>query len=454
MKELICKTNDFISGVVWGPPMIVLILAAGIYLSVKTKFFQLNLKRAFKGAVSSIKSNKKGGKNSISPFASMSAALGGTLGTGNIAGVATALTAGGAGAIFWMWISAVFGMITKYSEVLLACVFRQKDKNGAYYGGPMYYMKYGLGAGKLAVIFSVICVFASFGMGNMVQTNAVAASLCDSFRIPAAVSGAGIAVMTAVIISGGMKRITGFTSKLVPVMGIAYTVGALIIIAVNITSLPVVLHTIFSQAFRLSSVTGGTAGYVMSNAVRYGVARGIFSNEAGLGSAPMAHAAADFDSPVKQAMWGIFEVFFDTVCMCTLTAFAILCSGAQNSGADGAALTNEAFSSVFGDAAKYILSVFMAFFALSSVICWAYYGETALKFLFKKPKRIISVYRVAFVLLAFFGCTFSVKFVFDISDTLNGLMAIPNIAAVLLLSPVVVKYTKDYVKRGEHRADK
>lgn len=426
--------------------MIAFLLFTGAYLTVKTGFFQLRFKKIFKATIGEAADKSKQNKAGISPFASMSAALGGTLGTGNIVGVATALIAGGPGAIFWMWVSAFFGMITKYAEVLLACVFRVKDPSGNYFGGPMYYMKNGLNSKFLAAVFSVVCIIASLGMGNMAQSNAVSTSLSDAFKIPVAVSGAATAVVTAVIISGGMKRITGFTEKLVPIMGIAYTVGAAVIIAVNFKKLPFVAADIIKSAFKVSSVAGGCSGYIMSNAVRYGVSRGVFSNEAGVGSAPMAHAAANFTSPVKQAMWGIFEVFFDTVIMCTLTALAILCSGVFGSGSDGAALTNEAFASVFGGKAKYILSVFIAFFAVSSIICWAYYGETSLKYLFHKSKKLTAAYRALFVIFTFIGSAVPVSLVFEISDTLNGLMALPNIIAVLLLSPVVIKYTKSYLK--------
>lgn len=454
MTEFLYKINEFLGKIVWGPVMISIICITGIYLTIRTRFFQINLIQVFKHTIGAIKKDKSHAKDGISPFASMSAALGGTLGTGNIVGVATAIVAGGPGAIFWMWISAFLGMITKYSEVLLACIYRNRDSHGNYYGGPMYYMKNGLKMKPLAILFSVFCVFASFGTGNMAQTNSVSTSLYDAFNIPLYVSGIATAIITAIIISGGMKRITGFTEKLVPFMGLAYTLGAIIVVVINIRQMPGVVTNIVQSAFNRSAVVGGGAGYLMSTAMRYGFSRGVFSNEAGLGSAPIAHSTANFSSPVKQGMWGIFEVFFDTVVMCTLTAFVILSSGLWDSGQNGITLTSNAFSTIFGESSRTILSIFSVFFALSSIICWAYYGEVSVKYLFKKGDLAVKFYRTIFIIMTFVGSVTAVDFVFDVSDTLNGLMAVPNIIAVLLLSPVVIKYTKEYRKDKKQQEDK
>lgn len=454
MTEIITKINDFVGKIVWGPASIAIIIGTGLFLSIRTGFFQLFLSRVFKGTLGSLKSDSKS-ETGISPFASMSAALGGTLGIGNIVGVATAIVTGGPGAVFWMWVSAIFGMITKYSEVLLACLYRKKDENGSYIGGPMYYMKDGLKSKILPVLFSIFCVLASFGTGNISQVNAISTSLNTTLNIPLYISGIITAIFTGIIISGGMKRITSLTEKMVPIMGGAYAIAAIAVLFVNYRQIPEVFGMIFKYAFNTDAVLGGGAGYVMANAIRYGVSRGVFSNEAGLGSAPIAHSTASFSSPVKQGMWGIFEVFFDTIVICSLTAFVILSSGLWDSGDTGIVLTSNAFASVFGEYSKIVLSIFSVFFALSSIICWAYYGEVGLKFLFKKKSNVVvPIYRIIFIIVVFIGSISSVNLVFDISDTLNGLMTIPNIIAILLLSPKVVSETKKFVKQEKEKKEK
>ena len=445
MIEIIEQINSQINSFVWGPVMLALMGGVGIYFTLRTRFFQIGrAKDVTKNTLGSLKRKKvKRDKNSISPFQAMTTALAGTLGTGNIIGVATAIVAGGPGAVFWMWVSAFFGMMTKYAEVLLSIKYREKSKEGFYVGGPMYYIQNGLNKKWLAVLFSITCILASFGIGNLTQTNSISAAMQNTFSVPPIVSGIVCAIVIAIIIIGGVKRIAQMTEKIVPFMGILYVIGAIVAVAMSYKAIPEAFSLIFRYAFNLRAAAGGASGYVLARAFHYGFSRGVFSNEAGLGSAPIAHAAADTDSPVKQGMWGIFEVFADTIVMCTLTTLVILTSGLWDSGLNGIALTSAAFYRCFGDGSVYFIAISTVFFAVASIVCWSYYGERCIEYVFK-GRRAIMIYRVLFVALVIVGATTGLNLVWEISDTLNGIMAIPNIIALIALSPVVIKLTKEY----------
>ena len=401
-------------------------------------------------------------KHSISQFQSLCTALAATIGVGNISGVAVALALGGPGAIFWMWLSAFLGMMTNYAENTLGIKYRYKNEKGHWIGGAMIYIEKGLGWKWLAVIFSVFCVLASFGIGNMSQGNEIANGLNNSFGIPSWVTALVVMLLAGLVIIGGIKRIASVTEKIVPFMAISYIIGALIVICCNITTVPAAFATIFSNAFNLPSVGGGVAGFTIMVAMKRGISRGVFSNEAGLGSSVMVHSASDVKEPVVQGMWGIFEVFADTIIVCTMTALTILCSGVYDFEAyqacaisgtsladagllSGVALTSAAFESVFGTLGSKFISIAVMLFAFSTILGWSYYGERAIEYLF--GLKAVSVYKLIFILVMFIGCNASLQLVVDISDTFNGLMALPNLIAITLLSKEVIQMTRDYLDR-------
>lgn len=545
--EFLNMLNEKISAIVWGAPMLLLILAVGGYFSIRTGFFQVRrlghvMKRTLLGSVKRQEKQRESG--SVSAFQAMCSALAATLGTGNIAGVATALAAGGAGAVFWMWISALLGMMTGYAENVLGLLYRKKE-NGVWRGGAMQYIRNGLSekpklkplAKPLAAVFALLCVLSAFGMGNMAQMNSAAEALFAGFGIPPLAVGAVGAVLTGVVIFGGIERIGKFTEKIVPLMSAFYIIGSLYIIFANITHLPAVFAAILKGAFGLRAAGGGICGYVVKQAVSMGFRRGVFSNEAGLGTSVAAHAASAEKDPVVQGMWSIFEVLFDTIIMCSLTAFVLLSahcraptldeallsvttepqyaclsetlindgvslpvvgSGAprgcltayggsftlylsegeptftglvtvrgiqstDESGAllwldsehsrplietaeilpvSGAALATYAFSLCFGSAAGKLLAVAVALFAFSTVIGWSYFGSEAAVFLF--GKRAATVFCVVFTLFTVVGACAELSLVWNITDTLNGLMAVPNLFAVLCLSEKVLIETRRY----------
>ncbi len=440
--EFIMKICENISSFVWSDKAVIFMLATGIYFTVFTGFFQFRrFGDVLKCTVGSIFKRRKN-KTGITPFQAVSTALAGTVGTGNIAGVATAITAGGPGAVFWMTVSGIFGMMIKYAEVVLAVHFREKDKNGNISGGPMYYIEKGLYSRTGGIIFSVLCILTSFGIGNMTQSNSVATAAAEAFLIPPEISGIAIAALCGVVIMGGSGRIARFTEIIVPFMAVFYIGGAVIFLIAKAEALPGVIKLIMTSAFTTEGAVGGLAG----NAVKYGIARGIFTNEAGMGSAPIAHGSADTDSAVKQGMWGIFEVFLDTIVICNLTAFVILAADEglyYTCGEDGTSLTSGAFSTFFGGFGEGFIAVGIIFFAVAAVAGWAFYGQKAVEYITPK-KRWIFLYRIIFTVLIYFGATSPLRYVWCISDALNGLMAIPNITAVILLSPIVIKLTKDY----------
>ncbi|MDE7252345.1 MAG: sodium:alanine symporter family protein [Acetatifactor sp.] len=463
------KVNGVLNNFIWGPYMLVFFLLVGLMFTVRTKVFQItHVKYWLDVTFLSIfkKGNKKvlrtDDKHSISQFQSLCTALAATIGVGNISGVAVALALGGPGAIFWMWLSAFLGMMTNYAENTLGIKYRYRNEKGNWIGGAMIYIEKGLGWKWLAVIFSVFCVFASFGIGNMSQGNEIANGLENSFGIPNWVTAVIVMFLAGLVIVGGIKRIASVTEKIVPFMAITYIVGALVVIGCNITAVPSAFALIFGNAFNFSSMGGGVAGFTIMVAMKRGISRGVFSNEAGLGSSVMVHSASDVKEPVVQGMWGIFEVFADTIIVCTMTALTILCSGVYDmavyeqcaiNGIDladaglpsGVALTSSAFESVFGPLGGKFISIAVMLFAFSTILGWSYYGERAIEYLF--GLKIVPVYKLVFILIIFLGCNASLDLVVDISDTFNGFMALPNLVAVTLLSGQVIQMTKDYIQR-------
>lgn len=424
----------------WGPAMIALIMGTGVFLTFKLKFLPI---RNLPHALSLIfkKSDDSGGD--ISPFQSLMTALAATLGTGNIAGVASALVAGGPGAVVWMWICALFGLSTKYAESVLAVKFRQKNSKGEMCGGPMYAIKNGFKLKKLGavlgILFSVFTVIASFGIGNMTQVNSISTGLYEAFSVPPALTGAVTAALTALILIGGIKSIGKVCGVLVPVMAIGYILGTVAVIAVNITAVPSGVYEMIKCAFSFRSAGGGAIGITVAQAIKTGISRGVFSNEAGLGSASIAAAAAKTDRPSKQGYVNMTGTFFDTLLMCTLTALAIAASGVLGvSDKDGAALTIEAYESSLGTAGQMTVALGLVFFAFSTVIGWEYYGEKALEYLTKK-KYAVTVYRAVYSLACFLGAVWGLESVWKFSDISNALMAIPNLICLIVLSPVITK---------------
>ncbi len=575
--DTVAKVNGAVNGVVWGIPMLILIIGTGIFMSVRTGFFQITRIKTWANetflAIFKKKSvTKTDEKKAITQFQALSTALAATIGTGNIAGVATAVCIGGPGAVFWMWLSALFGMMTSFSENVLGIFFRKKNEHGEWSGGAMYYLEEGLKEKKglrhiakpLSVLFAIFCVLASFGIGNMAQSNSISSAMQSNFNIPTVITGVVLAVIAALVVLGGIKRIAMVTEKLVPFMAIFYIAGCLIIFVMNFRHIPYVFSSIFKSAFSFSAVAGGVGGYIIKRAVTMGFKRGVFSNEAGLGSSVMVNCASDVKEPVIQGMWGIFEVFFDTIIVCTLTAFVILSSpansvsfeealnnvstqpqyftinytdgetnlidsdinpkyivatddaaegtyteysaktvygqefpvkilnsdnvsgendftfanvmelkGIQAKDANGNHLTNEngdpiidsieitevngvplvtyAFSQRLGSVSGKILAIAILLFAFSTTLGWSFYGTKALEYLLGTKATI--VYKIIFVLFIVVGCTMKLGLAWDISDTFNGLMALPNLIGVLSLSGIVVAITKNYIHRRINKDD-
>lgn len=438
--------NAIINNIVWGPYMLILLVGTGIYFTIRTNFLQirrfgLTMRETLMKILSKPEASEEG---DITPFQALSTALAATIGTGNIAGVATAIALGGPGAIFWMWISAFFGMLTKYAEVVLAIQYREKNPQGAWVGGPMYYIEKGLGLKWLAAIFSIFGALAAFGIGNMVQSNSVAVALKSTFNIPPLATGIFLALAAGAVIIGGLKRIASITERVVPFMALFYMVGSITILILNITGIPSAFALIFRHAFTPAAATGGFAGAIVMESMKQGIARGVFSNEAGLGSAPIAHAAAKTDHAVRQGLWGIFEVFADTIVICTLTALTIISTGVWNSGLRGADLTTEAFNHGLPGPGSIIVAIGIFFFAFSTILSWAYYGEKCAEHLFGSKVNLI--YRIIFIPFIVVGAIGGLGLIWDIADTLNALMAIPNLIGLLGLSGVVLKLTTDFFK--------
>lgn len=449
--NIISQINDTVNSLVWGVPMIILIISTGVYFSIRTKFFQIfHFKMICKNTVCKIfgKNNSRecNDKKAISQFQALSTALAATIGTGSIAGVATAITIGGAGAVFWMWISALFGMMTVYAENVLGIYFRHKNKKGEWAGGAMYYIEKGLGAKWLAIMFSIFCIGASFGIGNMAQSNSIADALNTSFNIDVKATGIITSILVGLVIIGGIKRIGKFAEAIIPFISVIFIIFSIVVLLINIENIPTVISDIFKSAFGVTAVGGGISGALVKKAVSMGVKRGVFSNEAGMGSSVMAHCASDVKEPAVQGMWGIFEVFVDTMVVCTMTALVILSTKVMDfSSADGSALIIKAFEKDLGKAGSIFITFSIVIFAFATLIGWSYFGEKAIEYLF--TSKSILVYKVIFTVIAYIGCILKLKLVWDISDTLNGLMAIPNLIALWLLSGTVIKITQNYLIR-------
>lgn len=467
MVETISKINGSVNGIVWGTVGISLLFIAGLVMTIVNKGFQFtHIGHWLKETIGALFSDKnttahtKKEDRSISQFQSLCTALAATIGTGNIVGVASAIISGGPGAIFWMWVMAILGMMTNYSENVLGIYYRRKNSKGEWCGGAMYYLRDGLGAKKgfktigavLAVLFSCFCLLASFGIGNMSQVNSISGNMKSAFNIPTYVTGIILMVLTAFVILGGLKRIASVTEKLVPVMAILYIIGALAICIGNYDNIGASFSAIFHGAFNLKSAGGGVIGYGISRAITWGFKRGAFSNEAGLGSSVMVHSNSNVKEPVKQGMWGIFEVFADTIIVCTLTALCILSSGLVdlNTGkmltaTEGSGLVGEAFSTMFGGAGPKFIAIAILLFAYSTALGWSHYGTKAFEYLF--GEKVIKIYQIVFIVMTFVGCTMNLTLAWDLSDTFNGLMMIPNLIGVLALSGTVAKITANYNRR-------
>lgn len=461
MTAWIKEVNTVLNHFVWGPGMLVLFLFVGLYFTVRTGFFQLTkwklwMRHTVVAMFCRKEVRKTEDKQAISQFQSFCTALAATLGTGNITGVATAIIAGGPGAIFWMWVSALFGMMTCYAENVLGILYRGKNKKGEWIGGAMLYIEKGLHCKWLAVLFSMLCILASLGMGNMTQVNSMAVGLKEAFSIPPLWTGITAAGLVAAVLFGGVKRIAKVTEKMVPFMALFYMAGAIIVLAVNFQNIPRAFGMIVQGAFDSKAMGGGVLGYGMRQAVKMGIARGIFSNEAGLGTSVMAHAASDVKEPAVQGMWGIFEVFIDTVVVCTMTALVILTTGVYQAKEclfqiangietiDGTTLTGRAFSTVIPGGSQF-LALAIALFALATVVGWSYFGVQAVTYLL--GDNFIGLYRVCYIAVVVPGALLAPGFIWEAADTMNGCMALPNMAALLLLGNQVVRVTKEYLEK-------
>nr|WP_298877957.1 alanine/glycine:cation symporter family protein [uncultured Mogibacterium sp.] len=457
MLNFIREWNTWIGGWIWGAPAMLCIMFVGIWLSLFTRFIQFRkfgytLKHTF-GAMFD---KKEAGDGALTSFQSVCTALAGTVGTGNIAGVAGAIALGGPGAVFWMWVSALLGMCTKFAEVTLAVHFRERNEEGDWVGGPMYYIKNGLNSwwGWLAVLYSIFGVLTVFGTGNATQVNTITTAIDSALvstglfknGLPSGVNlGIGIVItlLVLVILIGGIKRIGSVTEKLVPFMALYYIIFGLLVVILNYKNVPGVFRDIFEGAFAPRAITGGVVGSMVI-AMRRGVSRGIFSNEAGLGTGSIAHSSADVSHPVQQGIWGIFEVFADTIVICTITALVILCSGVdiKYGKTAGAELTISGFTATFGSWVSVMLAVALCCFAFSTILGWGLYGSRCIEFLF--GKAAIKPFIVVYSFVAIIGATMDLGLIWDVADTFNGLMIIPNLIAVFLLSRTVIRLTREY----------
>ena len=432
-----------INGIVWGPLMLALILGTGLYLSLGLKFMPIRM--IAEGFILVFKGRKEERKEGeISPFNALMTSLSATIGTGNIAGVATAIFMGGPGALFWMWIAALLGMATKYAEAVLAVEYRETDEEGNHVGGPMFYIKNGLGERWkwLGLAFAFFAAIAGFGIGNTIQANSVSDVLESSFGIPELYSGLVLAVLVGLVLIGGIKRIASLAGRLVPFMAISYLLAGLTILLLNITAIPEALALIVSSAFTGTAATGGFAGASIWAAMQFGVARGIFSNEAGLGSAPIAHAAAKTDSSVRQGLVAMMGTFIDTIVICSVTGLAIILSGEYVSGESGANLSVLAFSKMLPFVGEYVVTFGLMLFAFTTLVAWSFYGEKSVYFIF--GQKSIVPFRLLWIFVIPLGSMMDLKFIWLLADTLNALMAVPNLIALLLLSPVIFRLTKSY----------
>lgn len=487
---MIEKINSAINNFVWGIPCLILLIGTGLLLTISTKFYQIShfghwikntIGKVFHKEVASHTKDK----GSISQLQSLCTALAATVGTGNIAGVASAIVSGGPGAVFWMWFAAFFGMMTKYSENVLGIYYRKRNSNGEWSGGAMYYLQEGLSNYKLndtngnvasfktlgsvlAILFSFFAVIAAFGIGNMSQIHTITDNIESAFHIPPLATGIVLMIIAALVVVGGLQRIAIVTEKIVPIMVVLYILGTLTIIFTNASKIGASFSAIFSFAFGFKAVAGGAIGIAVKNAVTFGFKRGIFSNEAGLGSSVMVHSNSNVKEPVKQGMWGIFEVFADTIVVCTLTALSILTCGFFdfNTGVlidetmNSSVLVTNAFIKVFGSFGGKFVAISVLLFAFTTVLGWSHYGSKSFEYLIgritkneKLGTKSTIIYKIIFVMFILVGATMNLTLAWDISDTFNGLMALPNLIGVLLLSPVVIKITKNYLERNIKNID-
>jgi len=448
MTEFVQALTDSVnsvSSIVWGPAMLLLISGTGIWLTLRLGFLPLRrIGFGFRQLFS-----RSQGEGTISGYSALATALAATIGTGNIAGVATAIALGGPGALVWMWLIALVGMATKYSEAVLAVHFRQQDSRGQYIGGPMYYIRNGLGPrfAWLAGAFALFGMLAGFGIGNGVQANSVADGLHDTFGLDRTVIGLSLATLVALVILGGIRRIASVATALVPAMALAYLLCGLAVLVHHVDQLPAAVMRCISDAFTGSAAGGGFAGATVWAAIRFGVARGIFSNEAGLGSAPIAHASATTDHPCRQGSVAMLGTFIDTIIICSITGLAIVVTGAFESGQSGAPLSSLAFNSTFGAFGQTIVVVGLAVFAFTTLLGWSLYGERCAQYLF--GERAVLPFRICWILMVPLGAVSSLELIWNIADVLNALMAIPNLIALLLLSPLVVSLTREFFSRDK-----
>ena len=464
---------DYLNDIAWGPQMLVLLVGTGVYLSIRLGFVQFcKFGYVMKNTIGKVFSKQKAGTGEVTPFQAVTTALAATVGTGNIAGVTGAIALGGPGAVFWMWLSALFGMVTKYAEVVLAIRYRERNEKGDWVGGPMYYIKNGLGRNWswLGILFSLLGALAAFGTGNMTQINTIVGSInsaIDAFGgntgantftvmgqiVPfsSIIVGVIVAVIVSLVLFGGIKRIGAVAEKLVPFMALLFVFCGLSVVFSNLGSVGKIFGMIFKGAFNAEAALGGAFGITIMTTIQKGVGRGVFSNEAGLGSAPMAHAASSETNPVKQGLYGIFEVFMDTIVICTLTALTVLC--AVESGVPivwgqsaGAELVSAAFGTVFGDkVGSIIIAVSVSLFALTTILSWSLYGARCCEFIF--GTKSVPVYQILYVIVIIIGASLKLELVWNIADTVNGFMAVPNLIALLGLSGVVIKLTKDHFSK-------
>ena len=443
MQEPILHFFNHINGYIWGLPLIVLLLGTGLYLSFILRGIQFTALIPALYLALIKKNDPEETEGDISHFQALMTALAATVGVGNIAGVATAIAVGGPGAVFWMWITGLVGMATKYSEAVLAVKYRKKDSNGAMIGGPMHYISDGLGLKWLGVLFAIFASIAAFGIGNMVQSNSVAAALTSAFGISPSVTGVFICIAVGLVIIGGIKSIARVTSTVVPFMIIFYILATLYILIDNFRMVPEAFKLIIFHAFNPVAATGGFLGATISQSIRMGVARGIFSNESGLGSSPIAAAAAKTSNPVRQALVSMTQTFIDTIVVCSFTGVVIISTGVWDSGRTGAELTSLAFDKHIPYGAE-LLAISLAFFAFSTILGWSYYGEKAIQSLFRE--RAVVPYRALFTVLVFVGAVAKLELVWTFADIMNGLMAFPNLVGLIGLSNVVLLETKKYLK--------
>ncbi len=450
MIETILKINEKLNQIVWGIPTIILLIGAGIGISIITGFLQFTkFKRIMEETFGKMFTAPKGKEGDITPFQALTVAMGGTVGVGNIAGVATAIALGGPGALFWMLISGILGMATKFGEVVLSINYRIREKEGPMVGGPMVYIERGMGKKFkfLGIIFALFGAIAAFGIGNMVQANSVAEG-ASHFGIPKFLTGIVLIIAVGLVTIGGIKRIAQVATFFVPFMCITYMICAILVILKHFYNIPEAIKIIFIHAFKPVAPIGGFLGASVSSAIKYGIARGVFSNEAGLGSAPVAHSTAKTDHPVRQGFWGCFEVFFDTIVMCFITGLAIITSGVWITGKTGATLTSEAFSKLFGfNLGNAIVTISMILTAYDTNLAWCFYGETYLSYLVGYKHIARMIYRIIWLPFILLGSLGKLEAVWSIADTLNGLMAIPNIIALFYLLPVIRKLYIEFFQK-------